>query len=351
MLPDPGGEYVVTIKDVAREAGVSTATVSRVYNEAVSVADNTRVRVQRVGTRLGYVPHAMARSLITRRTATIGVILPDLHGEFFSEIIRGVDTLVRARGYHLLVSSSHSSTEEVHAALQLMRGRVDGLLVLATERSTAGQPMPGRLPTVRIGAGLDGISEDVITVANHAGAMAMGRHLLSLGHRRIAVITGGADNIEVQERLSGFRAALREAGLAPDPSLELAGDFTEASGYAAGVRLAAMEPHPSAVFALNDSMAIGAMSALRAAGLDIPRDVAVAGFDDIPTAQYLEPPLTTVRVDISALGARAAERLFVLLRSPERQSPLRSVVPTSLVIRRSCGSRPDSLFSASEVLP
>lgn len=341
---------MVTIKDVAREAGVSTATVSRVYNEAVSVADNTRVRVQRVGTRLGYVPHATARSLITRRTSTIGVILPDLHGEFFSEIIRGVDMTARARGYHLLVSSSHSSTAEVQAALQLMRGRVDGLVVMATEQQTAGQPMPGRLPAVRIGAGLDGIGEDAIVVANHAGALAMGRHLLRLGHRRIALITGGDDNLDVKERLDGFRSALRGAGVAADPSLELTGDFSEASGYAAGVRIAAMHPRPTAVFALNDSMAIGAMSALRAAGLRIPEAIAVAGFDDIPTAQYLEPPLTTVRVDISALGARAAERLFTLLQSPEHLAPLRTVVPTSLVIRRSCGSRADAALSSPEVL-
>jgi LacI family transcriptional regulator len=339
---------MVTIKDVAREAGVSIATVSRVYNDALSVADATRAHVQRVGTRLGYVPHATARSLITRRTSTIGVILPDLHGEFFSEIIRGVDMSARARGYHILVSSSHSSAEEVRAALQLMRGRVDGLLVLTTEPHEAMQPLAGRLPVVRIGAGANGSGEDAIMVANHAGALAMGRHLLFLGHRRIAVITGASDNLDVRERLEGFRAALHEAGIAADPALELAGDFTEESGYAAGVRLAGMSPRPTAVFALNDAMALGAMSALRSAGLLIPRDIAVAGFDDIPTAQYLEPPLTTVRVDINALGARAAERLFAVLQASERLSPFSSVLPTSLVIRRSCGSRADVAPRPSE---
>lgn len=339
---------MVTIKDVAREAGVSIATVSRVYNDALSVADTTRAHVQRVGTRLGYVPHATARSLITRRTSTIGVILPDLHGEFFSEIIRGVDMSARARGYHILVSSSHSSAEEVRAALQLMRGRVDGLLVLTTEPHEAMQPLAGRLPVVRIGAGANGKAEDAIMVANYEGALAMGRHLLFLGHRRIAVITGAGDNLDVRERLDGFRAALREAGIAPDPALELTGDFTEESGYAAGVRLAGMSPRPTAVFALNDAMALGAMSALRAAGLEIPRDIGVTGFDDIPTAQYLEPPLTTVRVEISTLGARAAERLFRVLQAPDRLPPFRSVLPTSLVIRRSCGSRPGVVSRPSE---
>jgi LacI family transcriptional regulator len=210
------------------------------------------------------------------------------------------------------------------------------------------QPLVGRLPVVRIGAGADGSGVDAIMVANHAGALAMGRHLLFLGHRRIAVITGGSENLDVRERLEGFRAALREAGIAPDPALELAGDFTEESGYAAGVRLAAMEPRPTAVFALNDAMALGAMSALRAAGLEIPRDIGVTGFDDIPTAQYLEPPLTTVRVDISALGARAAERLFSVLQAPDKLPPFRNVLPTSLVIRRSCGSRPDAVPRPSE---
>ncbi len=339
---------MVTIKDVAREAGVSIATVSRVYNDALSVADETRAHVQRVGTRLGYVPHATARSLITRRTSTIGVILPDLHGEFFSEIIRGVDMSARARGYHILVSSSHASAAEVRAALQLMRGRVDGLLVLTTEPHEAMQPLAGRLPVVRIGAGANGKAEDAIMVANYEGALAMGRHLLLLGHRRIAVITGAGENLDVRERLDGFRAALREAGVTPDSALELAGDFTEESGYAAGVRLAAMTPRPTAVFALNDAMALGAMSALRAAGLEIPSDIGVTGFDDIPTAQYLEPPLTTVRVDISALGGRAAERLFSVLQAPDHLPPFRSVLPASLVIRRSCGSRADVTTRPSE---
>ncbi len=338
---------MVTIKDVAREAGVSIATVSRVYNDALSVADQTRTRVQVVGTRLGYTPHATARSLITRRTSTIGVILPDLHGEFFSEIIRGVDMSARARGYHLLVSSSHSSAAEVKAALALMRGRVDGLLVMTTDQD-AERFLAGRLPMVRIGAGVEAAADDAIMVDNRGGALAMGRHLLSLGHRRIAVITGAEGNLDVRERLNGFRAALLEAGLAPDPALEIAGDFTQEAGYAAGVRIGAMSPRPTAVFALNDSMALGAMSALRAEGLRIPGDVAVAGFDDIPAAQYLEPPLTTVRVDISALGARAAERLFAVLHAPARLTPFRHVVPTSLVIRRSCGSRADAVPSPSE---
>lgn len=329
---------MVTIRDVAREAGVSIATVSRVFNNSAAVAEETRNAVRAIAQRLRYVPHGAARSLITRRTATIGLILPDLYGEFFSELIRGVDAAARAHGYHLLVSSSHADRAEVDAALRLMRGRVDGIVVMLPQPD-AHLPLPdaARLPVVRIGGSDGDMGADAIVVANRAGARAMVRHLVELGHRRIAVITGASDNADADERLRGYREALREAGLAPSAALEAAGDFSEASGFRAAMTLLASHPAPTAVFALNDAMAIGALSALRSGGLTVPGDVAVVGFDDIPMASYVDPPLTSVHVDISALGERAAGRLLARLGTAAPASGV-EVFPTTLVVRRSCGS-------------
>lgn len=330
---------MVTIKDVAREAGVSVATVSRVYNGSRLVREETSRQVRAVAARLGYVPHGGARSLSTRRTNTIGVLLPDLFGEFFSEVIRGIDQAARRRSYHVLVSSSHNQRSDIVAALRSMRGRVDGLIVMSPEMDAqaAADNLPARFPVVLLNC--RGASErfDTITIANFEGARAMVRHLVGLGHRRIALINGAPGNFDAVERRRGYRAALREAGVDPDPRWELPGDFREESGFRAARALLGLDPRPTAVFAANDSMAVGALSALREAGVRVPEDVAVAGFDDIPMARYLDPPLASVRVDISALGERATLRLFEAMEEGAEHRPRHEQLPTSLVLRRSCG--------------
>ena len=334
---------MVTIKDVAREAGVSIATVSRVYNSSDRVSDTTRRHVQSIGGRLGYTPHGAARSLITNRTSTIGVLLPDLHGEFFSEVIRGIDQAAQRSGYHLLLSSSHSERPAVEGALRSMRGRVDGLIAMSPEMDAqaAMANLPGGFPVVllnRIDAGNH--SFDTITIANYDGAYAMARHLLEHGHRRIATIAGGPRNLDAAERLRGYRAALADAGISQDPALEFQGDFREASGYRAAEALLSLSPRATALFAANDSMAIGALSALREAGVRVPEDMALAGFDDIPLARYVDPHLSSVHVDISALGERATQRLLAALGQPGPREPQQETLPTRLVIRRSCGAHP-----------
>jgi LacI family transcriptional regulator len=340
---------MATIKDVAQAAGVSVATVSRVYNDSDLVRENTASRVRDAALRLGYVPHGGARSLSTSRTHTMGVLLPDLYGEFFSEVIRGIDQTAQRNGFHLLVSSSHDGRPGVEAALRSMRGRVDGLIVMWPEMDaeTALRNLPAGFPLVLMSAPVGPHAFDVITVANFEGARAMVRHLLDLGHRRIAIIKGAEGNYDAAERLRGYRAALEEAGLAPDPALEAAGDFSESAGFRATTELLARTPRPTAIFAANDSMAIGALSALREAGLRVPDDVAVAGFDDIPLARYLDPPLSSVHVDISALGERAALRLLDAVRDKAAHVHRSETFPTTLVLRRSSGaaitaSRPTS---------
>ena len=329
---------MVTIKDVAREAGVSVATVSRVWNEAAFVSTATRQRVAAVAARLGYSPHGAARSLITRTTHALGVLLPDLYGEFFSEIIRGIDHTAQAAGYHILVSSSHDSKDEIDAALRSMRGRVDGLIIMSPdlEAQRTLQTLQGSFPVVLLNGGAEAEAFDTITIENHEGAHEMTRHLIARGHRRIAMVCGPQRNYDAAERLRGYHTALTEGGIEPEASLVVRGDFSELSGYGAVSQLLELEPRPTAIFAANDSMAIGALSALREAGLRVPDDVAVAGFDDIPLARYMNPPLSTVHVDISQLGERAAALLLASLRKgnrPHQQLQL----PTTLVIRASCG--------------
>jgi LacI family transcriptional regulator len=329
---------MITIKDVARAAGVSVATVSRVQNGSALVKEATRRRVGEVAQRMGYTPNVAARSLITSRTNTLGVLLPDLYGEFFSEVIRGIDQAAQRHGHHLLVSSSHDDRSAVETALRAMRGRVDGLIVMWPDLDEAGVPnLPAGFPVVLLNAPLGPNGFDVITVANYDGAYAMVDHLLDLGHRRIAIIKGIEGNADAAERLRGYRGALASAGLAAS-AIEVAGQFTEASGFHAANELLRREIRPSAIFAANDAMAIGALSALRQAGLQVPRDVGLAGFDDIPMARYLDPPLSTVHVDISALGEHATLRLLAAVRDKDKHRPRAETLPTTLVLRRSCGA-------------
>jgi LacI family transcriptional regulator len=330
---------MVTIKDVARTAGVSVATASRALNGSPLVTLATETRVRDVAARLRYAPHAAARSLITRRTHTIGVLLPDLYGEFFSEVIRGIDLTAQRGGYHCLVSSARHDGPPLEAALRSMRGRVDGLILMSPEFTgeLSTRALPGGFPVILLNCPPGDSAYDTLQVANYAGAFAMVRHFLDLGHRRIAIIQGAAGNFDAAERLRGYRAALSEAGLKPEPALEVHGDFTEESGHRAALELLALAQRPSAIFAANDCMAIGALSALRDSGVAVPGEIAIGGFDDIPMAPYVVPALTSVHVDISALGERAAACLLLKLHDPDNAVPRRETMGATLVVRQSSG--------------
>jgi LacI family transcriptional regulator len=330
----------VTIKEVAREAGVSVATVSRVFTGNGPVQEETRRRVLEVSSRLSYSPHAAARSLTTNRSGSLGVLLPNLYGEFFSEVIRGLDLTARRSGYHLLVSSSHSDRTEVEAVLRALRGRVDGLIVMSPEADAQALQanLPPALPVVLLNCRVEGSAFASINIDNHGGAYAMTRHLLARGHRRIAFVQGAPGNYDAGERLRGYRDALRDGGIEPAAELEIDGDFSEESGHRAGVALSRLTPRPTAAFAANDAMAVGLLSALQEAGVRVPADIAVAGFDDIPIARFLTPALTTVRVGITGLGELALERLLAAMEDGETHERRHEVLPTSLVVRGSCGA-------------
>ena len=337
--PPPPLRAKVTIRDVAREAGVSVATVSRVLNDSGPVGVETRRRILEVAATLRYIPDSAARSLITRRTNTLGVLLPDLYGEFFSEVIRGIDATAQAGGYHLLVSSSHNDRVAIEAAMRAMRGRVDGLVVMSPDVDAHAlvANLADSTPVVLLNCDVAGTAFDSLNIDNFGGAAAMVRHLVGRGHRDIAFIGGGERNHDAAERLRGYRSTLDELGLGRRPGWERTGDFTESGGHRAAVEILAVEPRPTAVFAANDSMAIGALSALREGGVRVPEDVVVVGFDDIPIARYMSPPLTTVHVAINELGERATRMLLQAVEEKNQHVKCQETLRTTLVIRQSCG--------------
>ena len=332
----------VTIKDVARLAGVSVATVSRVLNASAPVREATRTRVLGVARDLRFSPNSAARTLSGQRTSALGVILPDLYGEFFSELLRGIDQAAQRANHSLLVSSSHHDSRGIGTAVRAMRGRVDGLMVMAPDVSAPllADVLPGGVPTVLLNGPAMGTEVFEITVDNFGGAHAMTRHLLAMGHVRIGFIAGAACNHEAKERERGFVAALCEASVPCEATLTVRGDFTEDGGWRGARELLARAHAPSVIFAANDAMAVGALSALREAGVCVPDQMAVVGFDDIPVARFLNPPLTSVRVGIATLGERAAALLLAALaeRSPPPRVARREVLPAELVIRDSCGA-------------
>ena len=330
---------MTTIKDVAREAGVSIATVSRVFNNVAVVDEDTRKNVRHVARRLKYVPSALGRSLSTKRTDAIGLLLPDLFGEFFSEVLRGCDQTAQQSRYHLVVSSSHNNKEEIHAALAMMRGRVDGLVIMSPhiDAHTLKENLPQSLPVVLLNCYIDDDSFDSLNIDNFGGSFDMVRHLLGHGFKRIAIIKGNEQNLDAAERLRGYRTAIEQGGGEQDSRLEVTGNFSEAAGYDAARKLLAISPRPRAIFASNDSMAIGALSALRDEGVQVPGDIALVGFDDIPIASYLTPSLTSVHMGIHSLGIRAIETALNSVREKNNHTKQQIILKTSLSLRESCG--------------
>jgi LacI family transcriptional regulator len=322
-----------TIRDVARRAQVSVASVSRALNNLDNVSEQTRARVADAVRELGYVPHAGARSLSLARTNAIGVVLPDLHGEFFSEIVRGMDREASSRGYLLLLSNMHSGSAQSASALRALRGRVDGLIVMAPHLSDdeVAEALPSKTPAILVNTHSN--THAGIRIDNAAGARAVADHLVSIGRKRIIHIAGAVGNLDAQERAEAFRDALGDTGVQLET---VQGDFSEESGEAAVASLLSNGAAFDAVFAANDMMASGALQALRTAGLRVPEDVAVAGFDDIPLSRHLG--LTTVRVRIAELGERAFERLLSMVENNETGGGLELHAP-ELIVRSTTVSK------------
>ena len=332
---------MVTIRDVAREAGVSVASASRALNNRDNVTAATRDRVHAAAQRLSYVPHSGARNLTRQKTDSIGVVLPDLFGEFFSELIRGIDRVAHAHGLQLLLSNMHGSPHEATSAVCAMRGRVDGLLVMAPDAriehllDALGPAVPGVLLNCHDRErGLASVGID-----NEGGARAMTEFLVGRGYRRIAFVSGPRNNRDSAARQAGFIAALADATGERHP-LIITGDFSEASGAEAARLLIAGRLPVDAIFCANDMMAVGCCSVLADAGIEVGAEIGVAGFDDIPIAHYTAPALTTMNARIAELGAAAAEKLIRLIGEPGAPRDATILAP-QLIARQStarCGA-------------
>lgn len=325
----------VTIRDVAEEASVSATTVSRVFNHDHLVNSETRERVMSVARRMGYSPNATARSLSHGRTRSLGILLPAPHGEFFSELIRGVDDVAQDADHFLLIASSHYDPDEGKSALQSLSGRVDGLIIM-TPRVQSDALMEGvelGVPVVFVNSELGDTPQDLFSIENRRGAARAVAHLIERGRTKIAVITGPSGSADAEARLAGYYETMDAHDLEAGPIVE--GAFTQESGYEAGREIASAAERPDAVFACNDYMAIGAMAAFRESGIRVPEDIAVAGFDDISSARYANPSLTTVHVPVYDMGRRAGERLIQQIESEQRLDAEQFELPLELKIRAS----------------
>jgi DNA-binding LacI/PurR family transcriptional regulator len=331
------------MSDVAARAGVSHQTVSRVVNGHPNVAPSTRARVERAIAELGYRPNPAARALVTGSTRTIGLVTVYLDQYGPAQTLVGLERAAREAGYSLSVTVLDDPTADaVRAAVDRFAAqKVDAVVALSTydEVAEALATLDPAVPLVTVegGGGTDDPERDTpaVGVGQEAGARLATRHLLDLGHRTVHHVAGPAHSREARARVAGWRAELEAAG-APVPDCR-PGDWTPAAGYAAGELLAARiragEP-VGAVFAANDQMALGMLAALHAAGLHVPGDVSVVGFDDLPEAAYFGPPLTTVRQDFAELGRRGVQLLLARLRGEVlRPEP----VPAALVVRSSTG--------------
>jgi LacI family transcriptional regulator len=337
----------VNIRELARRSGVSTATVSRALNDRAEVSEATRARIRRLASELGYAPNEPARTLVRRRSDTIGLIWDSgqeargLHNPFLLGLLSAVRTALSEADYHLMLLTTAAEGEPDGAYLQAVRRHnLEGVIVLTTPpddrclRTLAASTVPcAGIDTAFTGPRTVRVSSD-----NAAGAEAAVNHLYELGHRRIATVTGPLHLPPAAERLAGYRRACGRLGLAVPGEYVVEGDFFLDSGQDAGRGLLSLAEPPTAIFAAGDQMAIGAMHAAADAGLSVPRDLAVVGFDDIDAASLVRPALTTVAQDQRALGEAAVAALRDLLDSGPGKTTLPAeshIVPTRLLIRGS----------------
>ncbi len=327
----------VTIRDVARRAGVSISTVSRVLNDSSPVSPDKQRRVVEAVEALGYTPNPAARSLLKRETGGLGVLLPAIGGEFFSMLIDSIDRATQQHGFFLMVSSSHWSEKAFRAALKGTYRRVDGMLIMAPEMAAEAVQdlMTPDVPVVFINTQVQGTAFDAINFDNYGGAYVLARHLIRQGHRRIALIKGPPLAFDARERRRGYRAALRDAGITPDEHLEVQGDYTHEAGLEAARRVLALDPLPTAIMAANDVSAHAMVHALHEAGWGVPDDFSITGFDDILSSKYTTPPLTTVNVPIAQMGTSAILRLIDRIRGETPWMPEERVLPVRLIVRES----------------
>ena len=323
---------MATIKDVARQAGVSISTVSHVINGTRFVSDAATEKVNTAVANLGYKPSAVARSLKTNRTRTIGMLTASNTNPFFAEVIHGVEAICHQQGYHLILCNSGNDSEKKLSNLQaLQEKRVDGLLIMTSHSEPEFfQQLEEHcdIPMAILDCQSPDIEADVIMEAPEQGGYQATRHLIEQGFKNIACISGPQSLSPSNSRFIGFQSAMKEAGLPINPDWVIQGELTAESGYAAACKLLSLENKPDALFAGNDLMAMGAISAIQSHGYGVPSDISVIGYDDIEIAAFTSPPLTTMHQPKSKIGQLAAEVLIGRIENPNRPSTVITLPPT-----------------------
>jgi LacI family transcriptional regulator len=328
-----------TISDVARQAGVSISTVSRVLNDTVPVDAGTAERVRAAVTALNYYPHSAARTLASRRTNTIGLLLLDIGGDFYTPLLRGIETVSSQAGFDLLIHSTQTSRFGNASRRALGEHNTDGLLVFTDAVDIAELNRLNKIgfPVVLLHqSSPKNLEIPAITIENRTGARKIVEHLIDVhGCRKILCLRGPIDNEDSQEREKGYRLALKSHGIPFDPGMVVTGGFEPNQAHAAVGQLLAKGVEFDGIFTGDDDNAVGVIQALREAGRRIPQDVAIVGFDDSIFARILTPPLTTVRAPIEQVGREGVRQLVRLIRC--EQPELRVTLPINLIIRQSCG--------------
>jgi LacI family transcriptional regulator len=348
---------MTTIREVAASAGVSYSTVSHVINNTRVVTRETRERVLAAMAALSYRPNALARSLRQGRTNTIGLVLPDSANPFFAEISRRIEDEAFKKGYSVFLCNTELDLQrELFYMDILSKKQVDGIIFVAAGEQTDSLDFLLRqgMPVVMIDRNLPSVEVDAVLTDHQLGGLLATRHLIELGHKRIACIAGPSSLSPGAEGVTGYRKALKEARLGFDEKLILRGDFHAKSGMDLTHAILKMKPRPTAIFALNDLMALGALRAAAEAGYVVPRDLAVIGYDDLELAQFTSPPLTTISQPKKEIGAQAVSLLVDRISHKDRP-PNRLMLAPELIVRRSSKatgrSTPSSAPGASPAVP
>jgi LacI family transcriptional regulator len=335
-----------TIKDVARLAGVSPMTVSRVINSSGYVSQAARARVERAVTDLGFVPNALARHLRSKRTRTLALVISDITNPFFTTIARGVEDIAAAHDFAVMFCNTDESEAEEIAYLQmLIQRQIDGvLLVPASDSGKSLQLLrTHRVPVVVLDRRVSSPRVDQVRSDSEAGAYQLVRHLIELGHRRIAMLTGHRNISTAVDRAAGYRRALAEHGIQPDDRLVLYEGFGVESGYRMARQVLDLQPRPTALLAANNFIAFGAIRALREVGLPIPDAMSLVAFDDLPDDWLIDPFLTVVDQRAYQMGKQAAELILERVAGVGRPTRRSIILPVDFIVRRSSAPPPSDL--------
>jgi DNA-binding LacI/PurR family transcriptional regulator len=338
---------MISIKDIAKAAGVSHPTVSRALRDSPLVSADTKARIKRLAVEMGYSPDARARSLVRGSTQTVGVVVTTIADPFVAQVVEGIEDAAQKDGYTVILCNSHSDPEREISAVEALRSkRVDGVVVTSSRVGALYLDHLERIgvPVVLINNHNErsGSYTYSVSVDNRHGGHLATEHLLQLGHRRIAYVSGPADHSDDLDRLAGYRQALDQAGIPFEASLVVAGTGRADGGERALPDLMALEAPPTAVFCYNDMTAIGLMRAAAAVGISIPADLAVVGFDDIPFASYVRPPLSTIAQPKVRMGVWAMEMVVALIAtsSPLEDQFSNRVLEGQLIVRESTEATP-----------